>query len=1118
MQVRTVVLALVVLVAAGIAAWFLLAVSPQAPVAPPPARNEGPAPAEVVEEGGAKKGSRLGKAWIQRGAGSVEGILREFGTDRPLGGVKVRLAAGVPGPGIALEATTLADGSFLIEKAPNFDAWTLTAAVPAPLAEVEVPGIEVIEGRVTRLGVIYATPGFSVPGIVVDEGGRPVAGAQVRAIRRRPDSVRMDFLRVIRELPRPHPAVDSAVSAADGRFALKRLVPGTYDFEVAAKGFRTTVEKEVIVTPEASGRELRIVLGAGHVLKGRIVRRSEGPVAGLQVVCSVQPNDERDMFNIVEKGLATTGEDGEFAIEGLGAGAHFVAVETEGEPYHLGLNVNLPRDGILEIVLEGDASLEGKVVDPEKGPVAGAQVYIVNFRGSPSVGFALTDASGKYAMRGLKSGPVQLFMVQAEGYGAYPEDFMAVLQGRGSDLTLQPGRNEKDVSLGRGGIVRGVVREQGTENPVEGVRVSLASVSAFFGGQRTDTTDAEGKFEITSVPLGGALLIASKDGWAQPGINPQSMASMAMMVMGSGKRADPGKGLSISVTAPGEVVERTLEMARGSMIRGTVLSPAGEGVPGARVSVEFASAPGGRMRELAAFIPLGEARLSGPGGVFELPSPASGQKVVVVARAQGFLDGRSEEMQTKAGEPLEGAVVKLREGAVIQGKVTAPGGKPVEGALVRTVPQGEGDDWGRSWRLQNAKPYQTDAAGAFRIPNVEPGKLIVQFTHPQFVSASRDGVEAAEGKTVEVSAELGSALAIAGKVLGPDGKPFVGARLEIGRKGELPEGADPYWTPPRNVSSSSDGSFAVPGLLAGTYTLVAAAEGCADSELVEGEAGGPAVTLRLAPAFSIAGTVRARQGAGLAGVRVRAKREGKPGDEGWDSSTSTSRDGRFEIRDLPAGNYEIVAEAGWGGGADRPNLVPVTMKGVVAGTKDLLVEVEEGLKIAGTVLKPDGTPVPEGWVSASRIQAPGETGSGPNANGPIIEGKFELVGLTPGKYRIWVGGQNLSGKQVTAEAGDDSVKIQFGEGGSIAGRVLKPDGTPAAGGWVSVHLKEGEGNGWTQVGADGKYTVKELPAGTYQVTAGLNSTGKNLQGDGGTVDVVTGSTANAPDITLEEAK
>src|SRR5689334_2178633 len=104
-------LALAAVVLAGLAASLFLGRSPEAPVPAGPAATAGGAVPEAPEAP-AKKPPRGGKPWVLRGTGSVEGTLREFGTDRPLGGVKVRLAAGIPGPGTTLEATTLADGSF----------------------------------------------------------------------------------------------------------------------------------------------------------------------------------------------------------------------------------------------------------------------------------------------------------------------------------------------------------------------------------------------------------------------------------------------------------------------------------------------------------------------------------------------------------------------------------------------------------------------------------------------------------------------------------------------------------------------------------------------------------------------------------------------------------------------------------------------------------------------------------------------------------------------------------------------------------------------------------------------------------------------------------------------
>ncbi len=799
-------------------------------------------------------------------------------------------------------------------------------------------------------------------------------------------------------------------------------------------------------------------------------------------------------------------------MEGLGAGTHFIGVECPDEPYHLAVNVEIPHEAVLEIVIEGGSWLEGAVSDAAGAPVPAAKIYVLDFRGSaPSVGFAVSGPDGRYRINALKSGPVQLFMVQAEGFGTYPEDFMSVLQGGGSDLHLRPGRNEKDVKLGKGGIVRGVVVEQGTESGVEGVRVSLANMASMFGGQRSATSDAQGRFEITSVAVGGGVLVATKDGWVQPGLTPQRMMGMAMTMLSGKGAADTGQGLAVVISQPGEVVERTVDLARGTFLRGTVVSPAGQPVAGARVSVEFASQHGGMMRQVYAFLPLGEPRLTGPEGAFEIPAPPSGQKVALTARAQGFLDGRSEDLETKA-EPLEGIVVKLREGAVLSGRVTGADGEPLEGATVRYTPMEEGQDWGRRWRLQSATPWRTDEKGAFRIPSVEPKKLVVQFAHPSHQSVSKEGIVAVEGKTQEVSAELPAAGGLTGRVLGPDGKPCPTARIDVSAPNPLPPGTDPYYRAPDDVPVDSAGSFALAGLVQGKFRIRALAEGFAPSDFVEAEPGGEPLTLRLGAGFSISGIVRTRQGGPLSNVRVRAIPEASGG--GSEESANTNREGRFEIRDVPAGTYEVRAEAGWGVGSSRPNLVPKSVPGVAAGTQDLLVEVEEGLRISGTVTRADGTPVAEGWANAQQILKPGEKGQAATANGPILEGKFDLAGLSPGRYRVNVGGNDLSPKSVEAEAGKDDVAIRYGQGGAVEGRVTKPDGSGVPSVWVGAQGPEGA-NRAGMTGPDGRFSIKELPAGTYTLNAGMQVEGRNLRGAATGIVVSVGATATGVEIVLQ---
>src|SRR6185369_3795366 len=154
-------------------------------------------------------------------------------------------------------------------------------------------------------------------------------------------------------------------------------------------------------------------------------------------------------------------------------GRYVVAVSPPGEPSVIAPNVTIPTKSLIEINLKGDAWLEGKITGDADAPIAGAQVYALNFDNkSPTIGNVRTDASGQYVIRGLASGPLQLFLVQADGYGNYPDDLSGLMGGRGgkgaTDVKLVPGKNEKSVSLAKGGIIRGVVKEKESGAPVAG--------------------------------------------------------------------------------------------------------------------------------------------------------------------------------------------------------------------------------------------------------------------------------------------------------------------------------------------------------------------------------------------------------------------------------------------------------------------------------------------------------------------------------------------------------------------------------------------------------------------------------------------------------------------------
>ena len=1063
----------------------------------------------------AKSEEQESRRWEPKGPGSVTGVLREYGSDRALANVEVSIEAGLPGPNEVIRVATGTDGSFRISEAINFDQWTLRAKTPAPMAELVMGGVEVVEDQETDLGIIYVTPAYEIPGVVVDDLGAPVAGALVRAIRARPKGSSTDFLRLIRELPQKPPSVDSATTDGVGEFVLTKLPPGRYDFELSGPAHALRIERGVHVSPENASRPLRFVLTRGYELAGRVVRPAGGPVEGLQIVAFEQPRGEQGLFKL-DKSFAMTDEKGEFLLKGLSAGQMIVVVVPEGQPFAIQDDVSVPGTDFIEIILQGDCFLEGRVTNAEDKPISEAEVYVVGFdRGNPSVGNAVADAEGKYRIDGLQSGPVQMFIVQAAGYGSYPDDLFKMMRGgRSSDLTLAKGRNQRDVVLNVGGKVTGIVLEQGTDQPIEGARVSVLSASAFFGGSKGATTDAEGKFVITGLPMGPAILMAEKDGYFQPGVN---MQSIGMMIMGAMQRKtaqpDSGRGVQISVTDAGQELERELKLAKGSTVKGRVTTPDGEPVAGAEVSLERESA-GGMFGGLAALLGGTEPRLTGTDGTFEMPGPAPGTKATIVARSQGWLEGRSDEIAAAPGEVLEGLEVALRQGASIEGVIRDARGQAVSGALVKWAPNEDGNnEWQTSWTLRRADAVSSADDGRFRIAGVEPGPIIVQVTHPDYPSVSKSGLEAEDGKAVTLDMDLPAGGTIAGAVKRPNGQPAVGARINLGREGGWKTDSDAYGRDPGDVIVDSAGKFEVKGLPSGNYSLVATAEGFAASPSVSAQGGDMTVALQLAPAFVISGTVRFNDGTPAASVRVAAQQKKEDGSTTDVESTDTNAAGDFVLRDVPAGEYELrVGQNWWGGGG--AGVVPRTIEGVQAGQEGVQIEVTSGMTISGKVFLANGSPAVEGWVSCSRIPQPGELNQEKlSRNGPILEGTFEIKGLLPGKYNVSVNVQGAGARAVKTEAGASDVVVRFSEGGKISGRVTGPDGSAAVGANVWASGDAGSSNATTD--ANGHYSIGGLAPGTYSIGVWAQVDGKTLQGNAEGFALDDGDDRTGVDVSLK---
>jgi protocatechuate 3,4-dioxygenase beta subunit len=1022
-----------------------------------------------------------GRAAARRGDGAIVGSVRVFGSDRPVVGVRVTIES----QNVVIGATTGDDGTFAFASVPKAGDWTLTVASEA-LGEARLAGIVVAARETTDVGVVYLAPKFGVPGVVVDERGAPIAGAAVVVMETR-EKKGFDEAGMIRELPRPVTPAQESQSGTDGRFRLTGLPPGTYLVYAKEPGFASAVATYVTVAPTAS-LPVRLVLADAYRVAGRVVRADAGSVGGIPVVAVslsavvTSPDAAR-----ATKVLATTDAEGGFALDGLGAGKWWIYAAPPGEAVVLGYFATIPRTTFVELRLDGAASLSGRVTGVDGAPVAGAEVVC---QSGATVASVSTDAEGRYEMRGLATGTARRFAVHADGYCAVGTDARFDPARRtDAGFVLKTGANTRDVQLVAGGTVRGVVVEDGTTAAVAAATVTVLSGSSYLDVAPSATTDDAGRFEIAGVPVGAAVLVVKKAGWCQTGTADVLAMLQALKPFGPveepADEANAGSGPRLLVAKQGDVVERTIAMARGVLLRGRVIGPSELPVAGARVTVEVQYATGVSFANSLSGMAAGggdPSCLTDADGRFEIAVPIAAGKVHLGATAPGLRKDSRYDIEIGGATPPPDVELQLSAGGTIEGRVTDAAGAPVEGAAVswRRPPETafdpliqtlmdlaeSSDDHGRT---------TTGADGAYRLAlvNPSPSSIMFEVHDGRHVPVRRDGLDVGDGKTLREDVTLELGLSITGRVSQLDGRPAVNAWVEVHR-----DGADEEQHEASGDESKTDpdGRFRVAALAAGRYRLIGHAQGAADGEPVVADAGTDGVEIRLAARLPIAGTVKFRDGRAAVGAKVTAT----PAGGGREHVARSGDDGAFRFDEVDPGEYAVMAESG--PASTDANFRGAGVGSVAAGEIDIAIEVDPGLTISGEVLGLGGAPVASGFVHCTRA----DRALPLQSSATIRAGRYEAHGLAPGTYVVSVDVRGLVAPARGAEAGATDVSFRVTKGGAIKGRVLLPDGKPASVADVAI---EDEGvaparmSSSVHVDKDGNFTIPVVAAGLHRCTA-----------------------------------
>ena len=400
------------------------------------------------------------------------------------------------------------------------------------------------------------------------------------------------------------------------------------------------------------------------------------------------------------------------------------------------------------------------------------------------------------------------------------------------------------------------------------------------------------------------------------------------------------------------------------------------------------------------------------------------------------------------------------------------GGQPIAGLAVRVAPQVDPKG------LRPARVAWTDAQGQARFQDLPAGHREAYCTAAPNPYARRR-YEVVAGETRQYELQLGSGIEVTGTVRDIDGGVVPGARLVI--RAQRSTRCDPL------VRCDAAGSYRLPALARGGV-IGARANGYAPSRMhrIAARVGTRARVDFVLPGRggSLHGRVFGPDGEPRSKVLVHAGavRAAAPDQTGIAPSRARCRtgvDGRFELRELPAGALTLVAEAAGLCPERRSiNLDP-------GARREVRIDLAAGAICAGTVRDAEGDPVTGVWVFARR------EGAAPSRARTATDGAYRLTGLPAGPARLSVRHAELGSARTTRVfAAGETLHWNpvLNHGDRLEGKVVDRDGHPLAGAQVDLSGRRPSGDDpawfrrvWTDDA--GVFRVGNCPGGLLRARA-----------------------------------
>jgi len=529
-------------------------------------------------------------------------------------------------------------------------------------------------------------------GRVVDEAGKPIAGAKVSvdlASDPKPPhgDGRARFNGNLAGFTEP------AITDADGRWRIDN-VPDLSDVElrvmVSHPDFLPDDSARAAgASHNSAGSPLKgsavVTLKRGVICRGRVTDPDGNPVKDAIVIHGDDPYRGRETSKF------PTDADGRFRLPALKAGHTTLTVIAAGWAPQM-RKVDL-RDGVPEqdFRLEPGKPVRLKIVDGTGKPVPSASVWLHEWKGSKSINSdhdpnhpkvpdtgipKKVDAAGLWEWKYAPADPVKV-SIYAKGF--------AELQ-----TEVTGGTAEKTITLKSEHRITGRVTDAVTGKPIPQFTVIPVDV---FGKDHLSAERFNGK-----VGKDGRLDFRAE----------RADIPLRVRIEAPGYRVQDGPEFRLGDDA---ARKQDFRLQPSPPRTGTVVDEGGKPVAGAAVLMATPTEQINLDSDMDGHVAHTDAA-----GRFEFPDPGTAWSLVVRTEAgTAFAD--------LAADKADAGTITLRRWAAVKGRFV-DGGKPVRGATVFVHPvRAESGDGPRVYAVQQGT---TDANGRFEFPRVPPGPVCVR--------------------------------------------------------------------------------------------------------------------------------------------------------------------------------------------------------------------------------------------------------------------------------------------------------------------------------------------------------------------------------------------------------